>query len=547
MKRLLIFFFALFVLHSGQAQEVIINNFQVDIYLNEKGYFDVVEKYDLNLLDPKMGMRRRITSNIDLYNSKGSNEKRRVKIRSVEVPGRTFTTKPSYFAEKTKNNLEVLIQEKEELAVDENHEFELRYRVYEAFVFGDRSQRLTWDIKSAYCDELFYNIEFRIHPPEDTDIEDIDFLVFSGKEKFSNADNQFVAVKENGIYKAVNKEGFRSRFGESVTVVVDMPVGAVDRQTEFHIFWYERGWLLILGLVLLILIVQWYRYKKNEKTISDNTYLPPNDIDPAMAGFLIDKLENNVDLISLIPYWAAQGILKIVPSNGGENSDKSYVKLVQLKAFPSDKPKYEKEFFKGLFKTLDLDENIFVAMSHLDTHFNSSLSKSREELKKAAQIYSNSKSEKLYKNFIASALILGVVLFVLFLYVWGWSSSWGLALFFGFILLTGFVLVRKNKKGREKFSELKGFREFIRVADINKLQSLMKEDSHYFEGTLAYAYVFGLLNGWTFGFKTLDVSAPSWYEASSKFNGLLDFRKSFSSTMDSIWESIQKHIESNPK
>ena len=47
MKRILSLLLIFINTSIGFAQGFLVNNYKVDIYINEKGYFDVVENYDI--------------------------------------------------------------------------------------------------------------------------------------------------------------------------------------------------------------------------------------------------------------------------------------------------------------------------------------------------------------------------------------------------------------------------------------------------------------------------------------------------------------------
>ena len=56
MKKFLSILLILFTFSNGFTQDFTVNNYTVDIHINQKGYFDVVENYDLNFEVPKHGI-----------------------------------------------------------------------------------------------------------------------------------------------------------------------------------------------------------------------------------------------------------------------------------------------------------------------------------------------------------------------------------------------------------------------------------------------------------------------------------------------------------
>jgi uncharacterized membrane protein len=115
-------------------------------------------------------------------------------------------------------------------------------------------------------------------------------------------------------------------------------------------------------------------------------------------------------------------------------------------------------------------------------------------------------------------------------------------MFVSFVVLfvLNIFMIKKNKKGDAIFSELKGFREFIKTAEENKLKMLLKESPVYFETTMGYALAFGAFAVWAKKFAALNLEPPSWYtsaHAHGHFN-MNQFSKSFSSAITSAQSTM---------
>lgn len=90
----------------------------------------------------------------------------------------------------------------------------------------------------------------------------------------------------------------------------------------------------------------------------------------------------------------------------------------------------------------------------------------------------------------------------------------------------------KNNQGNRMLSELKGFKQFIKVAEENKLKVLIKDDPGYFENTMGYALAFGMFDKWAKKFELLHVPSPQWYTSPSYHTtSMHNFSKSFSNSM----------------
>src|SRR5690606_20056785 len=113
------------------------------------------------------------------------------------------------------------------------------------------------------------------------------------------------------------------------------------------------NWLWILGLVFLSIYVYIKMRLRANKVIAVTRYYPPQGIDPAMAGVLIDNTPNFRDLTCLLPYWATKGIIRMEEIAKGERSLQGDLKLIKLKDLPESSAGYEFNLFSKIFTGSD--------------------------------------------------------------------------------------------------------------------------------------------------------------------------------------------------
>lgn len=70
---------------------------------------------------------------------------------------------------------------------------------------------------------------------------------------------------------------------------------------------------------------------------------------------------------------------------------------------------------------------------------------------------------------------------------------------------------RRNQYSKEKFAEIIGFRNFIKVAEKDRLEKLIEEEPQYFYDTLPYAQVLNLTKVWEDKFKDIELPPPTYY------------------------------------
>lgn len=137
------------------------------------------------------------------------------------------------------------------------------------------------------------------------------------------------------------------------------------------------------------------------------------------------------------------------------------------------------------------------------------------------------------------AVALGVILCPIFLFVYGVLAAIAAPVVCVFIALMSFYMQKKNKTGSAIFSELKGFKQFIKLAEVNRIKMLIEQDPQYFEKTMSYALAFGLLENWAKKFDELNIAPPNWYHSSGNRMGSMHaFSKSFSGSMASAQSSM---------
>ena len=539
-KKLFLLLFGLLFVLEGFAQDFTVNNTQVDIYINKEGYFDVVENYDLNFTAYKHGIYRDIQVKYDLLTAEGTQEKRRIKIRKVEVPGHTFDADPD-FVQKLSDNLQIKIGDKDVTVIGPQN-YEIKYRVYNAFLFEDEQIWFYWNVKPNNWYAVFQQIDFTVHLPKNVAVNLDDISVYAGNVGDTIVSKEFDIVYNDGIFTAKSHSGFLSIPGQSVTVLLNLPKDSVKEIKPWWPFWADYGWTLILGAMLFVFYFVWNKYGKDDSVVATTSYFPPSGVDPAMAGFLVDDSADTPDLISLIPYWGSRGIIKMeqIPKKGWLAKDDT--KLTRLKPLPNDAPNYEQEIFNGLFGSDHSYDEKHVLISSLKDSFYTKMASAKTKLKDKAQIYYDPKAKKMQTKTIIGVLILAVLLFTIFLLTWGLWAALAVIPISIFLLLMTIYMVKKNSMGNKVYSELKGFKNFIKIAEENKLKMLLQDSPTYFENTMGYALAFGLFDQWAKKFEALNLQPPSWYTSSAGAFTMHNFTNSFS---DSI-SSAQSTMVSSP-
>jgi len=527
MKKLAYLLLALLLGYNSVAQGFDVNNYQVEIYINQEGYFDVVETYDLTFTQLKHGIFRNIQTHYDLENYKGEMETRDIDISNIEVPGHKFDATPR-FQRKLAGNVVLKIGDPDKTITGPQH-YEIKYRVKNAFLFEPSMIRFYWNLKPTQWAAPFEKISFRIHLPEGMSMDLQDFHIYSGLAGNTEESTDFELTYNDGVFTGNSYRAFKSYNGDAVTVLLNLPPGSIKETKPLWPFWTEYGWVFIVGLLVGGFYMLFRKFGKDDEVTTVISYYPPEKMDPAMAGFLINDREDTSDLISLIPYWGAMGLLKMEEIKKTGWFSKNDTKIIKLKPIPSDAPNYQKKIFNGLFSG-----GSKVLISSLKNSFYTTMTKAKAQLKVAAQPYYEPRSKAIKKQTGCFMVIIAVLLVPFILFIWGVMATIIVTLVCAVLLILNTYMIKKNTRGNAAFAELKGFKKFIKTAEENKLKMLLSETPLYFESTMAYALTFGSFDSWAKKFDDLNVPPPNWYSGiDGSHSSLSNFSNSFSSTMAS--------------
>jgi len=400
-------------------------------------------------------------------------------------------------------------------------------RSYFRLKFPNRDQ---WDQPFTYSynidgiqttEDGLYKINFPVIYPEEEPVRGGSFRVHF-PEKIDP--EKITAYAQTSTGRTVGRINFEDRV---ITGIVDEMLlpGEVVVLTllypKSYTGWKLGSWLKLLitnnlffiiafvGVVFLGLL--WYFLGRDEKHPLVVRFKPPTEITSAEAGLLWDGKLHQKDLISLIYYWAAGGYLKIREERVSDR--KNYI-LIKKTDLPETAKPFERTIFNGLF-----DSGSEVSVKSLRNSFYKTLKKAHRELetygKQSGFYVKNSRGFGIFLMVLGGAGLIGsIVLLVMSFGSQDFSLSVPMLILALATIFFGYYMPKKAPFGAEKFSEILGFREFIKTAEIDRLRDLATDNPKYFEGTIAYAIVFGMGKEWARKFENLAIQKPDWYENS---------------------------------
>lgn len=537
MKKTILFLTFILANVFAFAQGFVVKNFTADIYLSTEGYFDVVEKYEINFTEAKHGIFRDIITKFDFEDESGKVTKREIFISEIEVPGEKFTTNV-FLGKRFGDNLRIKIGDKEIFVIGDKN-YEIRYRVKNALFFTDDLAQLYWNIKPSDWEADFDKINFTIHAPQGASLSSENCFVYSGKTGNTEPSTRFDYHYNGNVFSGQSKVGFYSSPGQNVTVLVKLPISIIPAVDFTPPFWKRYGWIGILALVFIGLFLYIKRQMQTDKIIAVTSYYPPQGIDPTMAGMLIDNTPDFRDVTSLIPYWAANGIIRVEERSALQKPIRKDLKLIKLKDLSPGVAKYESNFFEKIFK--GKDEVWASTLRGVAIESQGLLFKNSEKY----YVHRKSRLNRLKLIVLALSWLWAFSSITFFPFIFAFYFELKTILFIPLLILNffffflvfpiGFAVVvnkmrGKNELGKAMMPELLGFYQFIKIAEVKRIKALLKQDPYYFEKTMPYAVAFNFLKEWSAKFDGLIQHAPDWYKSSSgtKFS-MNSFATSYSS------------------
>lgn len=92
--------------------------------------------------------------------------------------------------------------------------------------------------------------------------------------------------------------------------------------------------------------------------------------------------------------------------------------------------------------------------------------------------------------------------------------------FISLLIIYFFYLImrKRTEYGIQMLGKIKGFRNFLVVAEKEKLEALVNENPNYFYDILPYTYVLGVSDKWIKQFESIAITPPTWYDGLDTFD-----------------------------
>ncbi len=395
---------------------------------------------------------------------------------------------------------------------------------------------------------------------------DEDAITIYGGTYGSEGIQENVSWKYDGE-KTISISGENLEKGEGITLKVDLPEGYWVGQKD------PKGTrpasAVLMLLVLAVFGAGWFLYGRRQHVVETVEFHPPKGVTPAEIGLIIDGSMDKKDMMSMFMYFAQKGYLKI-------KEKKKHFRFIKVKDIDKGEKRFAAVLFNGIFSGGDnvsgknmgteFGQQYDSACAILEDMVGSVMPEKSKWVQRIggmmlyvmpvvlgimAAIYSlrdgwlgftgailgvaaafiAGKLRKSYRNrnsgkksgrrfvrclyWIIDALLLA-----------GAAAQWGECFESGAIGVLLFIAPagchilnvyfdRLSEHSLELMGKILGLKNFIRTAELEKLNQLVEEDPEYFFNILPYAYVMGLTDKWAKKFENIRIERPDWFMTDS--------------------------------
>lgn len=428
--------------------------------------------------------------------------------------------------------------------------------------------------KASNYDEFYYsfvnndsvssNISFEITLPKDSKINKVEFSIDNNYNL--SKDDVTYSIEDNIITGYLN---VMLNENQKFTVRVELPDNYfINVKDNFNYLSYL--YLLFPIVTLVVIIMYWIKYAKDNKFKQVITSKVPSNFDPVEIAYLYKGYMEETDLVTDLIFLANNNYLNIEENEDGYKlGTQNTFKFIKNKDYDKNNA-IQKLLFEGIFKEKDIAElkdieygyssKIIDAKKMIDNKdnklkmFNIDINKVKKTslilLLISVLILNIEPIKQLTDSYllipIATALMaLGIAIMFIFntkgmlkkvlgfvlcfgvmaISIYGLLGQTQLIIIYLLELILIFVSILFYKKipnrtifGNKKLAEMNAFKIGLLSMNTKELESKIKENENYFYDMLPYAIVLGITNEWVSKGKNIIKNPPKWHITKEKFD-----------------------------
>lgn len=547
-----------------------ITAYNVDIEIREDGSYDIDETIDVHFnSSDSHGIYRwlPITQTSSYYKDGKLVEKNfRAKITNVEYHS-SDSSNNTYLVDEFESNGYYFLQMGSSYYV--SYGSDLTYSFSYNYDFGDDRETdldmLYYNIIGTGWDTTISNLTFSITFPKEVS-DGFDFYVGRLGESGTNSPDveySFVGLTLSGSYNGTLD------YGEAVTIFKVLEEGYFEYSKSYV---FDIVLLVLIVLFIVCAIVLYLKKRRKSSIVEVVEFKAPDGITPTEAGLINDGEVTGDDLSALIVYWASKGYVKVVD----DGKKTTIVKVATDEVVQNDLKPHERILFNDLFRGERKEVEAFDLNLSADTGYKCKNSVIKETAKCfdgsadrwflalsffaiALIIIFVFKSyyqsvlrgldffiqclmpilsfigilvipslmkyrEKWKKWKFGLLLTLDIILifapmFALIFFTEAYIDSFGARFYLFLVPILMLVIYPKlenyTEYGKKILGQIRGLKNYIEVAEKDRMEMLVKDNPSLFFEVLPFAYVLGVSDVYMNKFEDVNIIQPEWYQSNA--------------------------------
>lgn len=550
---------------SAQSPDYTIQSYAVQMAVSRQNIFDVTETIGADFSAPKHGIIRTIPvwgTAVAQVNGRTVRTSYHNGVNGVSVSDGA-TGRPIPFSRSWENGNVVLKIGSSDQTITGRKTYVIRYR----YLVGQSAAH------SGY-DEVYYNLigtgwdtqisqtTFRVVMPGAFDPAQLSFT--AGAQGTSDESAVSYQVSGNTVTGRVTRS---LAAGEGLTMRLQLPEG------YFRSADATGGWVLVVIFLLMAggSVCLFLRFGRDRRLYVPVEVSPPEDLNSAEAGYIIDGHADTRDVVSLIIYWADKGYLSI------SNDRHKNFTLHRLREPDAGMKPYEAKMFARLFRDGDsvrasqlqnsfyttvrmvknelagsflrADRRLFTPSGNTARAFCYTLAGLSVGIMSGRAVgqyffsaaagwvaggicgalavllavlvgYMADKDRAGSKAGVAGAMILDAVFLFAAALASGLLAQPAIVGISGALCaavsgVSGAYAKKRTPQGAKWLGSMMGLRRFIRLAEKPRIEKMVEEDPTVFYHILPYAFVLGVTDKWAGQFERIAVPPPGWFDDES--------------------------------
>lgn len=290
------------------SYDYVLDKYDINIIVNENNTFDITETITAYFNVTKHGIFRTIPLKNTITRLDGTTSTNRTQVTNVSVDN-------EYTISRKNGNYKLQIGSANRTLTGEQ-KYVIKYTYNLGKDPAKNYDELYYNIIGNEWDTVIGNITFSITMPKDFDSSKLGFS--SGN--IGSTDNSKVKYNVSGNKITGSYNGVLS-VGQALTVRCELPEGYfVGAGLNINIMDYIMFLIPVIFLVIAILL--WYKFGRDDQVIETVEFYPPEGLNSLDVGFLYKGKAENKDITSLLIFLANKGYLEINNKKINLNSEK---------------------------------------------------------------------------------------------------------------------------------------------------------------------------------------------------------------------------------